>query len=303
MRLPKCFFSTALLICASAFSTSTALGQSLSLIKGETNYWIEASAPAGNPHTLQGSANLHLWVDIKDNVQERSSIPLENVGADQRYFRLIPTPAPPAPIRVLLLGDSMTSDCCGWGGGMYGYFKPEATVINYAMAWTSTRVFLSSAEKDKMLLLKPDYVLIQYGFMDGGTDEDRNTTPEQFAENLRTIAGMVRGFNGVPILVTLHSARLFDENGKVIPAWYQRNDVTKQVAAELGAHLIDLNQLSMDLLNELGPSGSAFMELVPNDVMHVSALGGQYFARLVVNALPDSLGPYLTGILDPPPKP
>ena len=49
----------------------------------------------------------------------------------------------------------MTSDCCGWGGGIYGYFKPNATVINYATAWASSKVFVRSAEWDKMLVVKP----------------------------------------------------------------------------------------------------------------------------------------------------
>ena len=203
----------------------------------------------------------------------------------------------------MLIGDSMTADCCGWGQGMYGYFKPNATVVNYAMAWSSTKAFLRSAEMDKMLVVEPDYVLIQYGFVDGGTDPDRSTTLDEFADNLRTIVKMVRGFNGVPILVTLHAARVWDDNGKVIPAWQDRNAVTRQVAAELQTPLIDLNQLSMELLNELGETGSDFMELWAGDNMHLSPLGGQVVAQLVVNALPDNLGPYLTGIFDPPPIP
>jgi hypothetical protein len=36
--------------------------------------------------------------------------------------------------------------------------------------------------------------------------------------------------------------------------------------------------------------------------MHLSPLGGTWVAQLVVNALPDALGPYLKGILEPPPQ-
>jgi lysophospholipase L1-like esterase len=197
----------------------------------------------------------------------------------------------------------MTQDGSGWGSGTYGYFKPNATVANYATAWASTKVFLESAELEKMLLIKPNYVLMEYGFMDSGTDPDRSTTLEEYANNLRTIVQTVRGFNGVPILITLHAARLFDSQGKVVPSWQDRNNITKQVAGELNTPLIDLNQLSMDLLNELGPSGSMFMNLYPQDNMHLSALGAQYHARLICNALPDALGPYMIGIFEPPPKP
>lgn len=107
----------------------------------------------------------------------------------------------------------MALDCHGWGAGIYGYFKPNATVISYAMPWTSTRVFLESAEYENMLTIEPDYVLIQSGFIDGGTDPERMTTSEQYVENLRTIVNVVRGFGGVPIMVTLHAARNFNADG------------------------------------------------------------------------------------------
>jgi lysophospholipase L1-like esterase len=302
--------STVLLLCA-ALSASAALGQSLSIMKkAQTNYWVEASAPPDNPYALEASGNLHLWVGIQDQVQGQYSSQFDGAGVSQRYFRLTPSTPPAPPIRVMLIGDSMTADCCGWGAGIYGYFKPNATVVNYATAWASTKIFLKSAEMDKMLLIKPDYVLIQYGFMDlsWGADlaPDTYTTLQEFADNLRTIVQTVRGFNGVPILITLHAARLFDANGKVIPQWQDRNDVTKAVAAELQTPLIDLNQLTTDLFNQLGPTGTDFMHWAggaPNDVMHLSPLGAQYVSQLVVNALPDGLGPYLIGIFDPPPKP
>jgi lysophospholipase L1-like esterase len=307
MSIFTCLTWVTLLTCAAALSPQVTLGQSLSIIrKGETNYWVEASAPANDPHVLQATENLDLWVNTRSEVQQSYSFQLDSAAAARRYFRLIPAPAPPPPIRVLILGDSMASDCCGWGSGMYGYFNENATVVNYATAWASTKIFLQSAELDKMLLIKPDYVLLQYGFMDGGTDPDRSTEPEEFAENLRKIVQLVRDFNGVPVLITLHAARLFDSEGKVIPSWATQTAVVRQVATELDTPLIDLHQLTIDLLNELGPTGAAFMQspaFGPTDLMHLSPLGAQYVARLVVNALPGPLGPYLTGIFEPPPKP
>jgi lysophospholipase L1-like esterase len=299
-----CSSSMALLICTAALTMTAGFGQSLSIRKGESNYWIEATAPANNPHTLQASANLHLWVDIRESVQEPYSFAFDKAGVSQRYMRLIPLPPPTPPIRVLLIGDSLAADCCGWGRGMYGYFKPNATVINYASPRTSSKGFLQSAEMDKMVLIRPNYVLIQFGFVDEGSDPDRSTTLEEFATNLRTLVQTVRGFNGVPILITLHPPRAWDENGKVIPAWEPRNAVTRQVAAELKTPLVDLYQGAMELYNELGPSSADFMHFGgPGDAMHFSQLGGQYVSRVVLNDLPDAFGPYLTGILEPPPEP
>src|SRR5688500_3685082 len=100
MHLSICSSINAI-ICVGILCSSAVLGQSLSLTKkGETNYWIEATAPADSPHSLQASENLHLWVDIHSPVQEPYSLELPKTGVAQRYFRLIPTPPDPPPIRV-----------------------------------------------------------------------------------------------------------------------------------------------------------------------------------------------------------
>jgi lysophospholipase L1-like esterase len=307
MRFRLCSSSLALLACAAALSISAAFGQSLSITnKPGTNYWVEASGPLNNPYTLQASANLHLWVDVEENVQEPQSFQFNKTGDSHRYFRLNSAPPVP-PIIVMLLGDSLISDSSGWGAGIYGYFKPNVTVVNYAMPGTTMKLFLSSAERDGMLLVKPNYVLINYGAIDGMTNyPDTYTTPEEYKDNLRTTVQLIRGFNGVPIFVTVHAGRQWDENGKVIPLWQERNALKKEVAAELQVYLIDLYQITEELFNELGPSGTAFMHHEaggPLDIMHLSPLGAQYVARLVVNELPDELGAYLTGILDPSPTP
>jgi len=303
MRIPTCSLPTVLLVLT--LSANAAFGQSLSIKKVNTNYWIEATAPASDPHTLQASDNMHLWVDIHENVQEPYSFAFDNAGVSERYFRFPPSEPPAAPIVVMLIGDSMSADCCGWGGGMYRYFKPNATVVNYSQPWTSSKVFLQSAEMEKMLLVKPDYVLIQFAWSDGGGagDPERGSTPPEFMDNLRTIVQTVRGFNGVPILITLHAAREWDAQGNLTTWEHPYNALIKQVSAELNTPLIDLYHITRDLLNELGPTGAAFMELWPGDNMHTSPLGAVYISRLLTHALPDSFGPYLTGIFDPPPKP
>jgi lysophospholipase L1-like esterase len=307
-----------MLLCCAGLASIAALGQSLSVIKnGETNYTVTGSAPQNTPSLLEASANFHLWVGIQDQIQNTFSTRADRAGIAPRFsgdwqlfYRLAPSPPTPPPIRVMLTGDSMTADCCGWGQGMYGYFNANATVVNYATPNSSTKSFLRSAEFEKMLVLKPDYVLIQYGVVDQawGPDlaPDYYTTLDEFGTNLTTIVNTVRSFNGIPILITVHSGRVWDTNGVVIPSWQDRNAVIKSVAAELQTPLIDLSQLSMNLFNELGPNGCDFMHWAggtPDDVMHLSPLGAQYIAQLVVNALPDSLGPYLTGIFEPPPPP
>jgi lysophospholipase L1-like esterase len=205
----------------------------------------------------------------------------------------------------VLLGDSTASDCCGWGQGIYRYFKPNVQVVNYGMPWTSTKAFLASAERDNLLVVKPDFVLVQFGYVDSGASgPERFTTLQEFAGNMRTIVEIVRGLEATPILITLHAARAWDSHGEVVPNWTDRNAVVKDVAAELQTDLIDLYELSVDLYSQLGEEGSGFMisEEVP-DSMHFSASGAQVISGMIIHALPGRLGPYLAGAFDAVPGP
>ena len=293
------------------FADST-FGQSLSIVrKGGSELWLEASMPPDSHYTLQASANLHLWVDINDEVQNPLSYRFDSIGVTNRFFRLTPWTPPAPPIRLVMIGDSTVADFTsnqgffnGWGQGIYGYFKPTVTAVNLAMPMYSTEVFLHQTEMTTMLKIKPNYVLIQFGWFDGVLNSPGvSTTLQQYADNLKTIVQTIRGFNGIPILITPPVQRFFDANGKVYPIVPDRCTVVREVAAELQVHLIDLQQLMMDLLNEMGDTQSAYIWSSDTEKGHYSTIGAQVIAQLVVNALPDSLGTYLTGILDPRPTP
>jgi hypothetical protein len=290
-----------------------AFGQALSIIrKGETEISVEATAPSDSRYVLQASRNLHLWADIEDQVFGQSSHRVDTAGDTALFFRLTQGTDPAPPIRLVLLGDSTVAGendwGSGWGKGMHGYFKPEVQIINLAWPNTSTKVFLASEQMPKMLAIKPDVVLLQYGWIDaGGCDGDLRcaTSLQEFADNLKTIVAAIRGFDGTPILVTQPEPNVFDANGKLVPnvALRERSVVMKSVAAELQTHLIDLNQMTADLLNALGKSGSDYISASPADRVHYSLAGAKVISGLIVNALPDNLGTYLVGIFNPPPAP
>jgi lysophospholipase L1-like esterase len=302
------YITRVLLLISAVAWTNGVFGQSISVVRGADNkYSVQAIAPAGEAFTLQSSENLHLWIDITNDVSAQYSAPLGGGDFPTRFYRLIPTPPEPEAIRVALLGDSMVSDCCGWGQGMYGFFNDKALVLNYSQPWTSTKVFLQSAEYDKMMLVKPQYVLMQFGYSDGGIgDPDRYSNAEEFTANLRTLAQTIRGFNGIPIFITLHANRYWDAQGNLIPSDHGYNIINKQVAAEFNAPLIDLYRSSFDLFTKLGREGCAFMHWQygsPEDGLHFSPEGAVYASQLIVRALPDELGPYLTRVFDPLPRP
>lgn len=279
--------------------------------KGANGLLLTARAPEGERYALQASPDLRRWVDLKDEVRGELLVPYEPQGASARYFRLVPWSPPASNITVALIGDSTVADFVnddgrfsGWGQGFYHYFKDEATVVNLAYPCYSTKIFLESAELNKLLIIKPDYVLVQFGLIDfGGCGEgqiaDYATSIQEYQTNLEQIVRLVRGFNGTPILVTPPNKWLFDAQGQVMQYLYNHATVTRQVAAEMHTPLIDLTQMSLELVNRLGKSGSAYL-MYPGDTSncHYSETGSLVIAGLVVNAMPESIWPYLRNLND-----
>lgn len=294
-----------------ALFADSALGQSLFIIRnGENKFWIEAGAPPDTRYRLQTSGDLQDWVNINDEVSGQFSYRFDSAGVTKRFFRLTPWAPPDPPITLVLIGDSTVADfvsndgrSAGWGEGIHGYFKPNVRVVNLGQPRQSTKVFLDSAEKAKLLVIKPDFVLVQFGRFDAFGDPPSVTTLQEYADNLKTIVQTVRGFNGTPILITPVVPRIFDEKGKVLPALEDRSAAVKDVAAGSQTDLIDLNQLSLDLFNQLGDSASFYISWSDKDPYHFSLEGAEVIAGLVVNALPDSLRTRLVAKIKPPPEP
>jgi lysophospholipase L1-like esterase len=257
--------SSILLLCFLALVADVARGQSLSIVRtGESELWVNAATPPNTQYILQASANLHLWVDINEEVSGQVSNRVDSAGVAQRFFQLMPW-TPPAPdITIVILGDSTVAEFAsnanlvyGWGSGIYGYFKPNARVVNLAMPGYSSKLFLASAEKTTMMTIKPNFVLVEFGLLDEwSTAPENRTTLEEYQADLRTIVQLIRSFNGTPILITPQAEKIYDTNGIVVPVYEDRMAVVKNLAAELQTPLIDLNKLSIDLLNKLGKSGS-----------------------------------------------
>ena len=303
MKTKLMFVKLSAALLASFFGIS-ASAQSVSIKKVNAEYTVEATMAPGTQSNIQASHDMRLWIDIERDLDGGHTYSFAPGGVPQRYFRLAPTVEAP-PIRVMIIGDSMSADCCGWGVAMPSYFKPNATVINYASPWTSTKVFLQSSEMEKMLLVKPNYVFMQFAWTDGSVgDVDRMTTMEEFEANLRTLIDTVRGFTGVPMLVTLQAARTWDNTGKLISSDHPRNAITRRLAAELNVPLFDVYKMTHDLFTELGPVGAQFFHWTPggpDDVMHISPAGARWVSRLVALQFPEALGPYLTPMYDLPP--
>jgi lysophospholipase L1-like esterase len=101
----------------------------------------------------------------------------------------------------------------------------------------------------------------------------------------------------IPVLITPVSRRSFDKDGKVKETHPLYTDVVKEVATELKVPLIDLNEKSKQLLQQMGEEGSKYLfnHLAPGehpnypegkaDNTHFNELGARKMAEIVLAEL------------------
>ncbi|MEP7237012.1 MAG: rhamnogalacturonan acetylesterase [Ferruginibacter sp.] len=198
----------------------------------------------------------------------------------------------------------------GWGDFIAPFFDTAKIKIeNDALGGTSSRTFLTRGLWDKVLnrIQKGDYVIMQFGHNDNGALDDtaraRGTikgvgdsakeiynpiTKQQ--EVVHTYGWYLSKFvndakaKGATVIICSPIPRNEWKDGKVIRyngtgygLWAQ------QTAESTGAFFIDLNSLTADAYDEMGPEN--VNPFFPNEHTHTSKEGALLNARNVRNAI------------------
>lgn len=233
----------------------------------------------------------------------------------------------------------------GWGQMLPGFFTDGIRVENHAVNGRSSKSFIDEGRWDKVLsqIKKGDYVFIQFGHNDEKPDAKRHTDPgTTFDANLRRFVNETRAKGGIPVLfnsivrrnyapvadlakidaavdaaviqddvradalsgdssVQVKSERLIDTHGD-----YLKSPLA--VARELDVPFVDMNKLTRELVESLGPEASKklFMWVEPNKVpampkgrkdnTHLNIYGARVVAGLAVDAIAEAvpaLAPYV----------
>lgn len=232
----------------------------------------------------------------------------------------------PRPVHVFIAGDSTAAEKrverrpeTGWAEHLQSYFDTDdVRVVNLARNGRSTRTFIEEGRWASLLeeVRTGDVVVIQFGHNDQSESKpDRYTPPDAFQANLRRFVADVRERDATPVLMTPVVRRRFDDAGQFYDAHGVYPDLTRAVARETGAALVDMQQASEAVLRDAGEEGSKplFLILAPgehpnypdglDDNTHVSPLGASVMARLAAEGIRDAgldLAAHL--ILDPPPS-
>jgi lysophospholipase L1-like esterase len=216
-------------------------------------------------------------------------------------------------VKIFLAGDSTISikepkayPEMGWGMPFVHFWDSTVSVVNRAKNGRSTRTFIEEGLWKSIYdeAGEGDYVFIQFGHNDESKEKvDRYTTPDDYKRNLTRFINESREKKAVPILLTPVSRRKF-KDGKALETHEVYSALVKEVAKATNVPLIDLDQKSRELYQQMGEETSKllFLQLQPGehpnypdgkvDNTHFSELGARLIAQIMlkeIKALPHEL--------------
>lgn len=216
---------------------------------------------------------------------------------------------------VFTIGDSTVKNkdndkdgMWGWGSVFADEFNlKKVSVENHAMAGRSARTFLDEGRWDKVYnALQPgDFVLIQFGHNDGGDinvgkargelhgsgSESKVFLMEKtgkyqvvytFGWYLRKFIMDAQEKGAIPIVLS-HTPRNKWKDGQIERNTNSYGKWTREAAEATGAYFIDLNKLSADKLQKMGPKKTT--AYYNTDHTHTSLKGARMNARSIAEGL------------------
>lgn len=235
----------------------------------------------------------------------------------------------------------------GWGQMLPGCLSEEIRVDNHAVNGRSSKSFIDEGRWDTVLaLLQPgDYLFIQFGHNDEKADPKRHTDANggSFDANLRRFVTEARSKGAIPVLFNSIVRRNFgsadaqavaeavmqddirrgvnpdakreaqaeaepEKGDKLIDTHGAYLDSPRNVAQELNVPFVDMNKLTHDLVEGMGPEASkqlfmwvpagkvAAMPKGREDNTHLNIFGARRVASLTIDAIVrevPALAPYV----------
>ena len=194
-------------------------------------------------------------------------------------------------ITVFLAGDSTVTDqvqknetFTSWGQMLPRFFKPRVvSIANHAESGEATTSFIAAKRLEKILdtVKKGDYLFIQFGHNDQNQKRDIAT----YKKTLQRYIAEARKREAIPVLLTPMRRRTFDGAGKSTNTLGDYPEAVRRTAKEEKVALIDLNTMSKDFYEALGPMNSKIAFV---DNTHTNYYGAYEFARYIAATLKQS---------------
>jgi polygalacturonase/lysophospholipase L1-like esterase len=195
------------------------------------------------------------------------------------------------PVRIALAGDSTVTEGSGWGVGFREQCRAQVECLNLARNGRSSRSFIAEGHWQRVLAQRPAYVLIQFGHNDqpGKGPERETDAATTYKEFLRRYLDEARAIGARAVLVSSLARRNFKDGQIAADVLANYAAAAREVAAEKNVPLIDLNALSIALLNQLGAAKAAEFDVKNKDGSpdhtHLSRKGSAVFGNIVAKEL------------------
>ncbi len=194
----------------------------------------------------------------------------------------VPQVRPISASKIILVGDSTTAVVGGWGPSFCAdHVTSFVACVNLARGGRSSGSYFAEGSWDLALAemstsgFSPTYVLIQFGHNDQPGKPGRSTDlATEFPANLRRYVAETRARGAIPVLLTPLTRRQFVE-GQLqndLEPWAQ---TIRDIAAETGAPLVDLNASSVAAVQAMGPAmAGRFAQMAPSPEVAAAMLTG-----------------------------
>ncbi len=196
------------------------------------------------------------------------------------------------PVTLFIAGDSTDTDqrfepWCSWGQMIPAFFIPRRVVVaNYAEDGESANSFIGENRLKKVMsVIRPgDYLFIEFGHNDQHERGPNAGPKKEYRTSILTMIHDARAHHAIPVLVTPMARRLF-RNGRLYNSLDGFPAEMRLIARQQHVKLIDLNAMSTQLFNALGPKKSAvaFVDLTHND-----DYGAYEVAKCVIQGIRDA---------------
>jgi lysophospholipase L1-like esterase len=138
--------------------------------------------------------------------------------------------------------------------------KEHITLENHAVNGRSTKSFIDEGRWQAVFdsLRQGDYVFIQFGHNDQKSEDPARYAAPQTAyrHNLERFISETRQKNATPVLFTSIVRRKFDDTGRLTDTHGDYPPAAREVASAMQVTLIDLEQLTRNLVEGTGDEAS-----------------------------------------------
>jgi len=249
---------------------------------------------------LASGETVRLKSDEQSHLDWDNQLTIEFSGAHP-CVRALEIEKSDAAVTVYIAGDSTVTDQAkepwsAWGQMLPTFFKQGVAIANHAESGESLKSFIGERRLQKILdtIKAGDYLLIQFAHNDQKPGASHVEPFTGYKKMLKLYVDEARKRNALPVLVTPVHRRKFDEQGRILNTLGDYPEAMRQLANEENVPLIDLNEMSKELFEALGPNGTlkAFVhypaqtfpgqEKELNDDTHFNAYGAYELAQCVV---------------------